>query len=61
MSNKDCGMHIRLEKELREAFLQACHAQDRHAADVLRDFMRDFSEKQQLGKVNIFSTVRGSL
>lgn len=56
MSIKDCGMRIRVEKELREAFVQACRAQNRPAADVLRDFMRAFTEKQLQGQVDLFAT-----
>lgn len=52
---KDCGMRIRVEKELRNAFVQACRAQDRAAADVLRDFMRTFTEKQLQGQVDMFA------
>jgi hypothetical protein len=54
MSIKDSGMRIRVEKELREAFVQACRSQNRPAAEVLRDFMRSFAEKQPLGQGNLF-------
>lgn len=54
MSLKDAGMRIRVEKELREAFVQACRTQDRHASDVLRDFMRVFTEKQLHGQADLF-------
>ena len=52
---KDSGMRIRVEKELRDAFVLACRAQDRAAADVLRDFMRAFTEKQQQGQADLFA------
>lgn len=55
MTIKDSGMRIRVEKDLREAFVQACRAQDRAAADVLRDFMRAFTEKQKSGQGNLFT------
>jgi hypothetical protein len=54
MSLKDSGMRIRVEKELHEAFVQACRAQDRHASDVLRDFMRVFTDKQLEGQADLF-------
>lgn len=54
MSTKDSGMRIRVEKDLREAFVRACRAQNRPAADVLRDFMRAFTEKQQYGQADLF-------
>ncbi len=59
MSIKDSGMRIRVEKELRDAFVQACRAQDRHASDVLRDFMRTFTEKQLLGQADLFAGLKG--
>jgi len=40
--SKDAGLRIRVERELREKFLTTCHAQDRPAAQVLRDLMRDY-------------------
>lgn len=41
---KDSGFRIRVQRELREQFLAACKAQDKPAAQVLREFMRDFVE-----------------
>ena len=59
MTLKNSGMRIRVEKELRDAFVQACRAQDRHASDVLRDFMRAFTEKQLLGQADLFAGFKG--
>jgi len=41
---KDSGLRIRVEKELREKFLDICRKQDRPAAQVLREFMREYIE-----------------
>lgn len=49
MKTKDAGMRIRVEKDLRDAFIQSCHAANRPAAEVLRDFMRGFAEKEGKG------------
>ena len=54
MSPKNSGMRIRVEKELRDAFMRACRAQELHASDVLRDFMRAFTEQQQQGQADLF-------
>ncbi|MDP3275668.1 MAG: plasmid-related protein [Deltaproteobacteria bacterium] len=54
MMLKNFGMRIRVEKELRDAFVLACRAHDRPAADVLRDFMRAFTEKQVQGQADLF-------
>ena len=55
MSVKDSGIRIRVEKELREAFVQACRAQERAASDVMREFMRAFTDKQQQGQADLFA------
>ena len=55
MPLKDSGMRIRVEKDLRETFIHACRSQDRAAADVLRDFMRSFTEKQAQGQADLFT------
>lgn len=39
---KDVGLRIRVQRDLREAFLEACRAQDKPAAQVLREFMREY-------------------
>jgi vacuolar-type H+-ATPase subunit C/Vma6 len=43
MSVKNVGIRIRVERELRDAFQQACAAENRQASDLLREFMRSFS------------------
>jgi hypothetical protein len=45
MSNKDVGLRIRVERELREAFQGACLAENRNASEVLRDFMQAFADR----------------
>jgi hypothetical protein len=44
---KEAGMRIRVEPELREAFITACRGQDMPAAQVLRGFMREYVRKCQ--------------
>jgi hypothetical protein len=39
---KDAGLRIRVQRELREQFLGVCRAQDKPAAQVLREFMRHY-------------------
>jgi hypothetical protein len=39
---KDVGLRIRIDRHLREAFLAACKAEDKPAAQVLREFMREY-------------------
>ena len=42
MGVKDTGVRIRVEKRLRDEFLQTCRGQDKPAAQVLREFMREY-------------------
>ena len=47
---KDVGLRIRVQRDLREAFLEVCRAQDKPAAQVLREFMRAYVEKCESSK-----------
>lgn len=49
MTIKNVGLRIRVNKELRQAFQDACSAQNRCASEVLRDFMQVFADKSQGG------------
>ena len=42
MLTKDVGFQVRIDKALREEFVEACRAQDRPAAQVVREFMRQY-------------------
>lgn len=39
---KDVGLRIRVQRDLREKFLAVCRAQDKPAAQILREFMREY-------------------
>lgn len=52
---KDAGIRIRIEKELRTAFVEACQAENRQASDVLRDFMQTYVARHQGGQGDLFS------
>ena len=39
---KDAGLRIRVERDLRKRFLDACREQDAPGAQVLRAFMREY-------------------
>ncbi|MFV0642897.1 MAG: plasmid-related protein [Sphingomonadaceae bacterium] len=47
---KDAGLRIRVDRQLREAFVAACKEQDGPAAQVLRQFMREYVLKHERGK-----------
>jgi hypothetical protein len=42
---KDVGLRIRVQRGLRDQFLEVCRAQDKPAAQVLREFMRGYVEQ----------------
>ena len=58
VSNKDAGMRIRIERELRDAFVEACQAQGLVAAEVLRDFMRTFTAKHSTEQAVLFAATK---
>jgi hypothetical protein len=45
---KDVGLRLRVEKELRQEFVEACRASGKPAAQVLREFMRDFVSRERV-------------
>ena len=54
MPRKDTGFRIRVESGLHKRFLLVCRAQDRPAAQVIREFMRGYIEEN-------WTSVQGSL
>ena len=60
---KDSGLRIRIERELREKFLKICRQQDRPAAQVIREFMRDYvndAEANEKTEKRLDGTRRGN-
>ena len=47
MKTKNAGLRIRVERDLRDEFLEVCRAQDRPAAQVIREFMRRYIAEQR--------------
>lgn len=45
---KDVGLRLRVEKELRQQFVDACRATGKPAAQVLREFMRDYVSRERI-------------
>lgn len=44
---KDSGLRIRVERTLRDRFLEACRAHDKPAAQVIREFMRAYVDRHE--------------
>lgn len=59
VGSKDAGMRIRVERELRDAFVAACQSQGLVAAEVLRDFMRGFAAKHSTAQAALFAAAPG--
>ena len=49
MLRKDVGLRIRVDRDLRNAFVEACKTHDVPASEVLREFMRSFSDTNLRG------------
>lgn len=47
LKTKNVGMRLRLERELRQEFLEMCRADGQPAAQVLRAFMRDYVQRKR--------------
>jgi hypothetical protein len=48
VKTKDAGLRLRVEKELRQEFVEACRATGKPAAEVLREFMRNFVSRERV-------------
>ena len=56
MATKDAGLRIRVERSLRDEFLDACRTEDKPAAQVIREFMREYIAKRQVeGQGSLFA------
>jgi hypothetical protein len=55
------GFRVRVDNQLRQEFISACRRQDRAAAQVLREFMRDFVAKHYIEQqAQLFTEVSNS-
>jgi hypothetical protein len=45
MATKDVGLRVRVERGLRDDFLEACRLLDRPASQVAREFMRSYVDE----------------
>lgn len=51
-AQKDSTFLVRLDADLKESFISAAKSQDRTAAQLIRDFMRDYVKKH--GQTDLF-------
>ena len=52
---KDSGLRLRVDRELRDAFVAACRAEGSTAAQYLREYMRQFIERARAGQQELFA------
>ena len=57
---KDAGLRLRVERELREEFVETCRAEGRAAAQVLREYMREYvARKRAAAQRELFAGASG--
>ncbi len=44
---KDTGFRIRVQSDLRDKFVELCREQDKPAAQVLREYMREYAAEHK--------------
>jgi len=42
LKTKDAGLRLRVERDVRQQFVEACRSDGKSAAQVLREYMRDY-------------------
>lgn len=57
---KDADFRIRVQRDLRHKFLEVCRAQDKPAAQVIREFMREYVDRHERTRADsaIISNIR---
>jgi hypothetical protein len=56
---KDAGLRLRVERDLREEFVETCRAEGRPAAQVLREFMRGYvAQNREPSQQELFDSQR---
>jgi hypothetical protein len=49
LRTKDSGLRLRVERGTRQEFVEICREEGRTAAQVLREFMRDYIARRRAG------------
>jgi len=58
---KEVQMTIKMERDLREAFLAAAASEQRPAAQIMREFMREFIARSEAGNSEPNAETRAAL
>ncbi len=57
---KDAGLRLRVEREIRQEFVEACRAEGKTAAQVLREYMRDYITRNRAAAQRELFTAAGT-
>lgn len=61
MARKDVAFKIRIDERLRRSFIEMCRLEDRPAAQVVREFMRDYVKRaRDEAQPGLFEPRRGA-
>jgi uncharacterized protein involved in exopolysaccharide biosynthesis len=61
---KDVGLRLRVERDLREEFVEICRSEGKAAAQVLREYMRDYITRNRAAaqqELDLFAKRRGGV
>lgn len=59
---KDAGLRLRVEREIRQEFVEACRGEGKTAAQVLREYMRDYiARNRAAAQRELFSQTESTL
>jgi Ribonuclease G/E len=57
---KDAGLRLRVERDLREEFVETCRLEGKAAAQVLREYMREYvARNKSAAQRELFSPEAG--
>jgi len=56
LKTKDVGLRLRVERQLRQEFLESCQLEGKAAAQVLREYMREYIARNRAMQRELFSS-----
>jgi hypothetical protein len=60
LKTKDAGLRVRVERDLREDFVEICRREGKPAAQVLREYMREYVARDRASAQREFDLVASS-
>jgi hypothetical protein len=56
LKTKDVGLRLRVERQLRQEFIESCQMEGKAAAQVLREYMREYvARNRETSQSDLFS------